>query len=170
MVRSNIWGLFTGDPRNSAFILARERGLFCVALLWNLWLTVLFCFPKVEDALSYLDQVKLQFGNQPQVYNDFLDIMKEFKSQRWGLCLNTSSHFFSLTTIPDSKSHFSSREFVLCVVTWFNSVGGIIGNSNAPQEWIMLKRLTTCSNELLILSFVTMTFLFSESIVLISSV
>lgn len=40
-------------------------------------------FFKVEDALSYLDQVKLQFGNQPQVYNDFLDIMKEFKSQRW---------------------------------------------------------------------------------------
>ena len=24
----------------------------------------------------------MQFGNQPQVYNDFLDIMKEFKSQR----------------------------------------------------------------------------------------
>ena len=38
---------------------------------------------KVEDALSYLDQVKLQFGNQPQVYNDFLDIMKEFKSQTY---------------------------------------------------------------------------------------
>lgn len=37
---------------------------------------------KVEDALSYLDQVKLKFGNEPQVYNDFLDIMKEFKSQR----------------------------------------------------------------------------------------
>uniref|UniRef100_A0A8C1ZUU4 Paired amphipathic helix protein Sin3a n=1 Tax=Cyprinus carpio TaxID=7962 RepID=A0A8C1ZUU4_CYPCA len=40
---------------------------------------------KVEDALSYLDQVKLQFGNQPHVYNDFLDIMKEFKSQ----CIDT---------------------------------------------------------------------------------
>ena len=39
---------------------------------------------KVEDALSYLDQVKYKFGNQPQVYNDFLDIMKEFKSQRYG--------------------------------------------------------------------------------------
>jgi hypothetical protein len=38
---------------------------------------------KVEDALSYLDQVKYKFGNHPQVYNDFLDIMKEFKSQRW---------------------------------------------------------------------------------------
>ncbi|KAL5233533.1 hypothetical protein ACI65C_000943 [Semiaphis heraclei] len=36
---------------------------------------------KVEDALSYLDQVKYKFSNQPQVYNDFLDIMKEFKSQ-----------------------------------------------------------------------------------------
>lgn len=36
---------------------------------------------KVEDALSYLDQVKYKFGDQPQVYNDFLDIMKEFKSQ-----------------------------------------------------------------------------------------
>ena len=24
---------------------------------------------------------KFKFGNQPQVYNDFLDIMKEFKSQ-----------------------------------------------------------------------------------------
>lgn len=45
-------------------------------------LTFLFSVLKVEDALSYLDQVKLQFGNQPQVYNDFLDIMKEFKSQR----------------------------------------------------------------------------------------
>ena len=31
---------------------------------------------KVEDALSYLDHVKFKFGTQPQVYNDFLDIMK----------------------------------------------------------------------------------------------
>lgn len=36
---------------------------------------------KVEDALSYLDQVKMQFGDKPKVYNDFLDIMKEFKAQ-----------------------------------------------------------------------------------------
>ncbi|KAJ8963093.1 hypothetical protein NQ318_018557 [Aromia moschata] len=36
---------------------------------------------KVEDALSYLDLVKFKFGSKPQVYNDFLDIMKEFKSQ-----------------------------------------------------------------------------------------
>lgn len=36
---------------------------------------------KVEDALSYLDLVKYKFGDKPQVYNEFLDIMKEFKSQ-----------------------------------------------------------------------------------------
>ena len=37
---------------------------------------------KVEDALTYLDCVKNQFGSKPQVYNKFLDIMKDFKSQK----------------------------------------------------------------------------------------
>ncbi|WBW73779.1 Clr6 histone deacetylase complex subunit Pst1 [Schizosaccharomyces osmophilus] len=36
---------------------------------------------NVTDALSYLDLVKLQFHHEPEVYNEFLDIMKEFKSQ-----------------------------------------------------------------------------------------
>lgn len=36
---------------------------------------------KVEDALQYLDEVKRQFGNQQAIYNDFLDIMKDFKTQ-----------------------------------------------------------------------------------------
>ncbi|KAJ0056818.1 hypothetical protein NL108_018215, partial [Boleophthalmus pectinirostris] len=48
---------------------------------------------KVEDALSYLDQVKLQFGNQPQVYNDFLDIMKEFNIDTPGV-INRVSQLF----------------------------------------------------------------------------
>ncbi|KAG5993972.1 hypothetical protein E4U54_003222 [Claviceps lovelessii] len=34
-----------------------------------------------QDALTYLDQVKVQFHDQPDVYNRFLDIMKDFKSQ-----------------------------------------------------------------------------------------
>ena len=34
---------------------------------------------KVEDALTYLDQVKFQFG-ATCVYNEFLEIMKQFKS------------------------------------------------------------------------------------------
>ena len=36
-----------------------------------------------QDALSYLDQVKVQFADQPDVYNRFLDIMKDFKSQAY---------------------------------------------------------------------------------------
>lgn len=36
---------------------------------------------NVKDALSYLDQVKIQFQTQPDVYNHFLDIMKDFKAQ-----------------------------------------------------------------------------------------
>ncbi|CAG8581934.1 154_t:CDS:10 [Ambispora leptoticha] len=36
---------------------------------------------NVKDALTYLDQVKVQFSDQPEVYNRFLDIMKDFKSQ-----------------------------------------------------------------------------------------
>ncbi|CAH0048285.1 unnamed protein product [Clonostachys solani] len=37
--------------------------------------------PILNDALTYLDQVKVQFHDQPDVYNRFLDIMKDFKSQ-----------------------------------------------------------------------------------------
>lgn len=36
---------------------------------------------NVTDALSYLDAVKHQFHDRPDVYNRFLDIMKDFKSQ-----------------------------------------------------------------------------------------
>ncbi|KAL8842559.1 MAG: hypothetical protein Q9170_000513 [Blastenia crenularia] len=37
--------------------------------------------PILNDALSYLDQVKIKFVEHPDVYNHFLDIMKDFKSQ-----------------------------------------------------------------------------------------
>lgn len=29
----------------------------------------------MKDALSYLDSVKIQFNDRPQIYNNFLDIM-----------------------------------------------------------------------------------------------
>ena len=35
---------------------------------------------NVEDALSYIDQVKMQCA--PEIYNEFLDIMKNFKAQK----------------------------------------------------------------------------------------
>ena len=40
---------------------------------------------NVTDALSYLDAVKVQFHDKPDVYNNFLDIMKDFKSQMYVL-------------------------------------------------------------------------------------
>lgn len=36
--------------------------------------------PKVQDALGYLERVKVTFYSQPAVYNQFLAIMKDFKS------------------------------------------------------------------------------------------
>lgn len=47
---------------------------------------------KFENALDFLDQVKLQFANQPRVYNQFLDIMKDFKAQ-WYSILHQSFLF-----------------------------------------------------------------------------
>ncbi len=35
---------------------------------------------KVEDALQYLDQVKTEFQHESKIYNEFLDIMKKFKT------------------------------------------------------------------------------------------
>ena len=42
---------------------------------------------NVTDALSYLDAVKAQFHDQPDVYNFFLDIMKEFKNELRVSCI-----------------------------------------------------------------------------------
>ncbi|KAG8940798.1 Transcriptional regulatory protein sin3 [Tulasnella sp. 424] len=36
---------------------------------------------NVKDALSYLEMIKIKFQERPDVYNQFLDIMKDFKSQ-----------------------------------------------------------------------------------------
>lgn len=41
---------------------------------------------NVTDALSYLDAVKVQFQDKPEVYNKFLDIMKDFKGQVCVIC------------------------------------------------------------------------------------
>jgi len=37
--------------------------------------------PNVGDALNYVDAVKKQFQDEPDVYNQFLDIMKDYKNQ-----------------------------------------------------------------------------------------
>jgi len=54
---------------------------------------------NVKDALSYLEMVKVKFSDQPDVYNQFLDIMKDFKSQAY-----VATHFiilsYALNTSP----------------------------------------------------------------------
>ena len=35
---------------------------------------------RVEDAMSYMDQVKMEYHDRPCVYREFIDIMKSFKS------------------------------------------------------------------------------------------
>lgn len=41
----------------------------------------------VTDALGYLDAVKVEFQNNPEVYNQFLDIMKDFKGGMYAQAL-----------------------------------------------------------------------------------
>ena len=48
---------------------------------WNIMSQLADFLYLLQDALSYLDQVKVQFSDHPDVYNRFLDIMKDFKSQ-----------------------------------------------------------------------------------------
>ena len=67
---------------------------------------------RVEDALSYLDNVKNQFADQPRVYNEFLDIMKEFKSQSTdtpGVIRRVTTLFQALSFIAIMTSLHSSR-------------------------------------------------------------
>lgn len=46
---------------------------------------------SVSDALGYLNTIKAQYTDNPQVYDAFLDLMKEFKEQRCALSLRLSS-------------------------------------------------------------------------------
>jgi histone deacetylase complex regulatory component SIN3 len=53
--------------------------------------------PMLDAALSYLDRVKNTYPNQPDVYNRFLDIMKDYKSQAidtLGVASRTANLFY----------------------------------------------------------------------------
>lgn len=39
----------------------------------------------VEDALAYIDLVKVTYQNRPEVYDQFLNIMNDFKAQGYVL-------------------------------------------------------------------------------------
>lgn len=66
-----LWCLYHHVTVPSSLLFAFENNTRIMADSGNL----------LQDALTYLDQVKVQFHDQPDVYNRFLDIMKDFKSQ-----------------------------------------------------------------------------------------
>lgn len=67
---------------------------------------------NVTDALSYLDAVKGQFQHQSDVYNKFLDIMKEFKNEQYVLSLHSHHTFTELASFdPELIPQVSSKEF-----------------------------------------------------------
>ncbi len=66
---------------------------------------------NVTDALSYLDAVKVQFFDKPDVYNHFLDIMKDFKSQ---MCV-----------LPHIVFFFSSSIFILVSLPSWDPMGEV---------------------------------------------
>ncbi|KAG1721864.1 uncharacterized protein EDB91DRAFT_1064220 [Suillus paluster] len=79
---------------------------------------------NVTDALSYLDAVKVQFHDQPDVYNHFLDIMKDFKS---GL-IDTPG-------VIKRVSHlFNGHPFLIQGFNTFLPVGYRIECSSDPQQ------------------------------------
>jgi paired amphipathic helix protein Sin3a len=80
---------------------------------------------NVTDALSYLDDVKAQFQDQPDVYNHFLDIMKDFKSQ---LCVSFLSCNFNL---PTRNSRIDTPGVIKRVSYLFNGRPSLIQGFNA---------------------------------------
>lgn len=64
---------------------------------------------NVKDALTYLDQVKVQFQERPDVYNKFLDIMKDFKSQRYDLPMPLLIVALILLVSSTAYQHYSAE-------------------------------------------------------------
>jgi len=64
----------------------------------------------VTDALSYLDAIQAQFRDEPDVYNHFLDIMKDVTNQMYVLPIifSLSSLFVSFSSELGARGSFVS--------------------------------------------------------------
>lgn len=59
--------------------------------------------PQLNDALAYLDRVKAEFHDQPDIYNKFLQIMRDFKINAYTTILDaifSNSLFSTVGLIP----------------------------------------------------------------------
>ena len=76
----------------------------------------------MTDALSYLDAVKVQFHDKPDVYNHFLDIMKDFKSQMYVLPYHFLTSFLRFLLSGSqwlAALYFLDRERCICILSEF---------------------------------------------------
>ena len=72
--------------------------------------------PVINDASRYLDQVKERFAEQPDVYNKFLDIMKDFENQAvdpLGLIQRVSTLFNGYPDLIQGFSTFLPSGFLI---------------------------------------------------------
>ncbi|RKO92645.1 hypothetical protein BDK51DRAFT_18371 [Blyttiomyces helicus] len=95
---------------------------------------------NVKDALSYLDQVKIQFSDQPEVYNRFLDIMKDFKSQSIAI---TSNNVDTPGVIDRVSNLFRGHPQLIMGFNTFLPPGYKIEPTNNPDNPV---RVTTPSD------------------------
>jgi hypothetical protein len=82
---------------------------------------------NVTDALSYLDAIRSQFEYTPGVYNQFLDIMKDFKSQRTdtpGVIKRVSSLFRLHPMLIEGFNTFLPSGYRIILETSPGAVGG----------------------------------------------
>ena len=64
-----------------------------------------------NDALTYLREVKTRFANNKELYDTFLEIMKEFKAQRCGGLAGSSLP--DLNTVLSGQQHCRPYKLVL---------------------------------------------------------
>ncbi|KAI9259908.1 hypothetical protein BY458DRAFT_517000 [Sporodiniella umbellata] len=87
---------------------------------------------NVKDALTYLDQVKNKFSHQPDIYNQFLDVMKDFKTQ----LIDTPG------VIERVSSLFKGNPYLISGFNTFLPPGYSIECSVDEQERNMIKVIT----------------------------
>ena len=105
---------------------------------------------NVKDALSYLDAVKVKFQEQPDVYNHFLDIMKEFKNEQ----SVSLSIYLSTCPTPTFRSRIDTPGVIERVSILFNGHPSLIQGFNT---FLPVGYRIECTTDAFDASYITVT-------------
>eukprot|EP00979_Chaetoceros_neogracilis_P001372 scaffold241_cov234-Chaetoceros_neogracile.AAC.1 len=86
-----------------------------------------------EDAVQYLNQIRMAFKDRPQIYDDFLHIMKTFKSKE----INAPEAIVSVTHL------FEGNRFLILGFNTFLPKGFIIEIPDHDQNGTVYYRIAT---------------------------